>query len=71
MKTSNIVLILLGIFLFLFIVIMVVTFWMYQAVPDTLITAVLGSSGLEALILGLIKIVKVKNLRDEEEDEEE
>lgn len=59
MKTSNLILVLLGIFLFTFIVTMIVIFCVKGSVPDTLIQYTLGAGGLEATLLGGIKISKV------------
>lgn len=59
MKTSNRVLVILGLFLLGFIVTMVVTFWVKGSVPDTLIQYTLGAGGVEALLLAGIKISKV------------
>lgn len=58
-KTSNIVLVVLGIFLLAFISTMIVTFWVKGSVPDTLIQYTLGAGGVEALVLAGIKISKV------------
>lgn len=58
MRTSNRVLICLGLFFFAFIVTMIVTFWVKGAVPDTLITYTLGAGGVEALALAGIRISK-------------
>ena len=58
-KTSNRVLILLGLFLLAFISTMIVTYWVKGAVPDTLIQYTLGAGGVEALLLAGIKISKV------------
>lgn len=58
-KTSNTVLAILGVFLLAFIFVMVVTFWRFQAVPDTLIQYTLGAGGLEAMVLAGIKVAKV------------
>lgn len=58
-KTSDKVLIILGIFIFLFITVMIVTFWVKGSVPDTLIQYTLGGGGLECLMLAGIKISKV------------
>lgn len=58
-KTSNRVLVLLGLFLLAFIVAMIVTYWVKGAVPDTLIQYTLGAGGVEALVLAGIKISKV------------
>lgn len=57
-KTSNIVLLVLGIFLFAFIVTMIVIFCVKGSVPDTLITYVLGAGGIESLALAGIKVAK-------------
>lgn len=59
MKTSNIVLALLGLFLLAFIAAMTVIFCVKDAVPDTLIQYTLGAGGVEALLLAGIKISKV------------
>ena len=58
-KTSNKVLLALGIFIATFIVLMIITYWVMGSVPDTLIQYTLGGSGLEALFLAAIKISKV------------
>lgn len=58
MKTSNIVLLVLGIFILAFISAMIVIFCTYGAVPDTLIQYTLGAGGVEATALAGIKIVK-------------
>lgn len=59
MKTSNRVLLLLGLFLLAFIVTMVVVFCVKDAVPDSLIQYTLGAGGVEALLLAGIKISKI------------
>lgn len=59
MKTSNLVLAVLGLFLLAFIVSMIVIFCVKGAVPDTLIQYTLGAGGVEALVLAGIKISKV------------
>ena len=59
MKTSNRVLVLLGLFLLAFIIAMTVIFCVKDAVPDTLIQYTLGAGGVEALLLAGIKISKV------------
>ena len=66
-KTSNKVLILLGIFALLFIACMTVIYWFKGSVPDTLIQYTLGAGGVEALLLAGIKISKV--LKGEKKDE--
>lgn len=71
-NTSNLVLIILGAFLLVFIACMIVTFWRFQTVPDTLIQYTLGAGGVEALLLAGIKISKVVTGGNagEREDEE-
>lgn len=58
-KVSNIVLVVLGVFVLAFIIMMIVTFWKFQTVPDTLIQYTLGAGGVEAVVLAGIKISKV------------
>lgn len=66
-KTSNKVLIILSAFIFLFIIVMIVTFWVKDSVPDTLIQYTLGAGGVECLMLAGIKISKV--LKGEKTDD--
>lgn len=58
-KTSNVILLAMGLFAFGFIAVMTVTFWVKGAVPDTLIQYTLGAGGVEALLLAGIKVSKV------------
>lgn len=58
-KTSNVILLALGLFALAFIVAMSVIFCVKGAVPDTLIQYTLGAGGVEALLLAGIKISKV------------
>lgn len=60
MKTSNLILLALGLFALAFIVAMTVIFCVKGAVPDTLIQYTLGAGGVEALLLAGIKISKVR-----------
>ena len=60
MKTSNIVLLAMGLFALAFIVAMTAIFCVKGAVPDTLIQYTLGAGGVEALLLAGIKISKVR-----------
>ena len=69
-KTSNAVLLALGLFAAAFIVAMVVTFWVKGAVPDTLIQYTLGAGGMEALLLAGIKISKARAGEGGGDDEE-
>lgn len=59
-KTSNVILLALGLFAFGFIVAMTVIFCVKGTVPDTLIQYTLGAGGVEALLLAGIKISKVR-----------
>lgn len=59
-KTSNVILLALGLFAAAFIVVMTVIFCVKGAVPDTLIQYTLGAGGVEALLLAGIKISKVR-----------
>lgn len=59
-KTSNVILLALGLFAFGFIAAMTVIFCIKGSVPDTLIQYTLGGGGLEALLLAGIKISKVR-----------
>ncbi len=59
MKTSNLVLLVLGVFALGFIGVMTAVFWVKGAVPDTLIQYTLGAGGAETLLLAGIKISKV------------
>ena len=59
MKTSNLILALLGLFLLAFIAAMTMIFCVKGAVPDTLIQYTLGAGGVEALLLAGIKVSKV------------
>ena len=59
LDTSLKVIIVMGVFAAVFIVTMIVTFWVKDAVPDTLIQYTLGAGGVEAFLLAGIKISKV------------
>lgn len=67
MKTSNRVLLVMGLFALAFIAAMTAIFCVKDAVPDTLIQYTLGAGGVEALLLAGIKISKV--MRGEKPDE--
>lgn len=66
-KTRNTVLLVLGLFLLAFIIAMIVTYWRFQNVPDTLIQYTLGAGGVEAVVLAGITIAKV--IAGEKQDE--
>lgn len=59
-KTSNKVLLAMGLFAGVFIIAMTVIFCVKGSVPDTLIQYTLGAGGVEALLLAGIKISKVR-----------
>lgn len=59
-KTSDVILLVMGLFAAAFIVAMTVIFCIKGAVPDTLIQYTLGAGGVEALLLAGIKISKVR-----------
>ena len=59
MRTSDRVLLAMGAFLVVFIGVMVLTFWRFGAVPDSLVQCTLGAGGVEALLLAAIKVSKV------------
>lgn len=67
-KTSNLILLVMGLFAVAFIVAMTVIFCIKDSVPDTLIQYTLGAGGVEALLLAGIKISKVR--AGEKDDEE-
>lgn len=71
MKTSNKVLLILGIFMLAFIICMIVIFCVKGAVPDTLIQMVLGAGGLESLALAGIKVSKVINGKEDKAEKPE
>lgn len=66
-KTSNIVLIILAIFIVTFTVVCLWLFYLYQSIPDTLITCVFGLCGSECGVLGWIKVMKTKYKNNESE----
>lgn len=69
-KTSNVILLTMGLFAAAFIVAMIVIFCVKGAVPDTLIQYTLGAGGVEALLLAGIKISKVRAGEGGGDDEE-
>lgn len=71
MKTSNLVLIIIGVFVLLFITTMIVIFCIKGSTPDILIQYTLGAGGVEALLLAGIKIVKVISGDKSNEGEDE
>ncbi len=69
MKTSNFILLAMGLFAVAFIAAMTVIFCIKDSVPDTLIQYTLGAGGVEALLLAGIKISKVRAGGKEGEEE--
>lgn len=59
MKTSNKVLVILGVSAGIFILVMIVTFWVKGSVPDSLIDKVLDFGQWEAGFLALIKVANI------------
>lgn len=58
-NTANIILTIMGAFICLFVIVMIITFWKFGSVPDTLIQYTLGAGGVECLLLAAIKVSKV------------
>lgn len=69
-RTSDKVLTALAIFISLFILVMIITFWVKNSVPDTLIQYTLGAGGVECLLLAGIKISKVLKGDKKEDDDD-
>ena len=59
LKTRNKILLCTAIFELLFIVIMEVDFLVYQSIPDTLCTCVLGAGGVVELMTGGMSLAEV------------
>ena len=70
MKTSNVILLAIGLFALAFIAAMTVIFCVKSSVPDTLIQYTLGAGGVEALLLAGIKISKILSGEKTGESEE-
>jgi len=66
-RTSNVVLLALGLFLLVFIGVMTAIFCARGAVPDTLIQYTLGAGGVESVALAAIKMSKLWRGEKEEE----
>lgn len=58
-NTANTILTIMGGFICLFVIVMIITFWKFGSVPDTLIQYTLGAGGVECLLLAAIKVSKV------------
>ena len=69
-KTSDVILLVMGLFAAAFIVAMTVIFCVKGSVPDTLIQYTQGAGGVEALLLAGIKITKVRAGEGGRDDEE-
>lgn len=68
-RTSNIVLLVLALFLLAFITAMTVIFCVKGSVPDTLIQYTLGAGGVEAVVLAGIKIANIMSGESAGEEE--
>lgn len=68
-NTANWVLAFIGAFIIIFIVAMIITYWRFQTIPDTLVQYTLGAGGIECLLLAGIKITKVIKDYGKEEDD--
>ena len=71
MRTSDRVLLAMGAFLVAFVGVMVLTFWRFGAVPDSLVQCTLGAGGVEALLLAAIKVSKVLSGQESGREETE
>lgn len=69
-KTSDVILLAMGICTAAFVIAMIVTFWVKGSIPDTLVQCFFGGGGVEALLLAGIKISKVRAGGGGESDEE-
>lgn len=69
-NTANKILLLIGTFVVLFIIVMIITYWRFQMIPDTLVQYTLGAGGIECLLLAGIKITKVIKDYGKEDDDE-
>ena len=67
MKTMDVILVIIGVFLLLFTVAMIVVFIVCGSVPDTLITCVFAALGGECGVMGWIKTAKEKHRGDKDE----
>jgi hypothetical protein len=70
-QTSNVILVVVGVFILAFIVAMTVIFCVKGSTPDVLIQYTLGAGGVEVLLLAAIKISKVlkgEPIKTEESD---
>ena len=68
MKTMDVILVLIGVFLLIFTVTMIVVFVFCGTVPDTLITCVFAALGGECGVMGWIKTAKEKHGRGDKND---
>lgn len=68
MKTSNKILVVLGLGLLLFTILMIVIFIIKDSVPDTLITCVFAACTGEFSVLGWIKTTKEKHRNNDEQE---
>lgn len=69
-NTANRILAVIGGFILWFVVAMIITYWKFQTIPDTLVQYTLGAGGIECLLLAGIKITKVIKEYGKEEDDD-
>ena len=67
-KTSNIIILTVFLLLIAFVVKMILVFEQTGAIPDTLVSCVLGGGLLELALTAWIKVIKVKNGDKESEE---
>ena len=70
MKTMDLILIIVGVFLLMFTETMTVTFIICGSIPDTLCTCVFAALGGECGVMGWIKTAKEKYKDDEDKNKE-
>lgn len=72
MKTMDLILIIIAIFIIIFTIMMFVTFWRFAMIPDTLCTCFFACVGSECGVMGWIKTTKERheNRKWQLEDEE-
>lgn len=71
MKTSDRVLVIVGVFILCFVVSMIIIFCVKGSVPDELIRCTLGAGGFEAFFLAWIKVKKISKDKDDNKESED
>lgn len=70
MKTSNIVLIVVGFLTVIFTIAMIYIYWTHCSIPDTLVTCWFSAFAGECGVLGWIKTAKVKSIERQQQLED-